>query len=166
MPRAADVRFGRADVADGEPQHKSVVQFRVRDKDLARSIDGLHDRFVKGVRARSPFGLRFAFALFRKRAKTDRAEGNGREQLPCRRRGFDPRGKTAREATVLAYARAEPLLAEVAYDHPELERAKAPAQLNAVIHAVTHSLVVGRPQILRHEREGAAHCFEASRVED
>ena len=48
----------------------------------------------------------------------------------------DPPGEQPREADVLGEPRADALGAEVAQHHPQLERAKAAAELNAGVHQV------------------------------
>src|SRR5262249_7903514 len=50
LPGARNVGLGRALVADRHPEHEAAVQLRVRDEDLARGVDALHERLVLLVR--------------------------------------------------------------------------------------------------------------------
>src|ERR671938_239534 len=68
---------------------------------------------------------------------------------------------------MLAYARGQALVAEVADNHPEFERAEASPELDAVLRAVAHRLRFGSLQIRRrHKREGAAQGLHVEAVED
>jgi hypothetical protein len=42
-----DIASLRAQVADGEPDRITAVDFRVRDEDLTGGVDGVHDRGVE-----------------------------------------------------------------------------------------------------------------------
>src|SRR5688500_1229065 len=94
IPRSPDMHFGRAEVADREPQREPPVEPGVRDEDLSASVDGFEKAFVESVG-------RDRAAKRRPGAKTDDAEGDRGETLELRR-PIDPGCEQSREPHVLA----------------------------------------------------------------
>ena len=66
---------------------------------------------------------------------------------------------------MLAQARGDAVDAEPADLHPELERAEAAAELDAVLVEVVHAAGVGRAQVLGDEAEGVAERLRAAEQE-
>ena len=64
-----------------------------------------------------------------------------------------------------AQPRAQAFRAEVAQDHPQLQRAEPPAELHAGVHQVPHRAGLGRPQVLGRERERLAQHVHPPAVE-
>ena len=100
----------------------------------------------------------------RRIAEADEGEGDGRDDFPFGL-GSHPVGEVARERAMGADARGEPGSAEAANDHPELERAKASAELDTIVHEVDDRLALGRDEVLVHQREGTREDVRLGREE-
>src|SRR3954468_18471299 len=84
------------------------------------------------------------------------AEWNGRDALePIAL--VDPSSERARERHVTRQRASQSLRAEVPQDHPQLQRAESPSELNARVHQVANACVsFSRLQIVRRQRKRLA----------
>src|SRR5437773_11700946 len=57
---------------------------------------------------------------------------------------------------MLTNALSQTFMTEIANDHPQLQRPKTAAKLNAVVRSAAHFVLLRRPQIFGHERKSAA----------
>src|ERR671939_56357 len=101
----------------------------------------------------------------RPQPKADDAEWNRRGALEYGAL-VDPAREELRETHVLGKAGAEPVRSEVAHHHPQLQRAKAPTQLDAGVHQVLDTrFPFARAEILRRERERTAKRIHPAAIE-
>src|SRR5947208_7564301 len=101
----------------------------------------------------------------RPRPETDDAERRRREPLEIRV-AVHPRGKLLGEAHMPGKRPSQLFGAEMAEDHPELERTEPPPELDSGVHQIAHSaLTLGSSQVLRNQRERRAHHIHSTTVE-
>src|SRR5687767_10727934 len=114
-PRPLYVPFQGVEITDREPKRIPAVELGMRQENLARGVDLFEQAFVEFVRVLC--------------AEADDAERYRRGSFEIGR-GVDPSGEQPRQADVLAEPGSHALGAEMAQHHPQLERAKAPPELN------------------------------------
>src|SRR5688572_14153599 len=103
----------------------------MREQRLAGGIDAVHDGFIESIEVLVTLGRLNPFHA-RACPKADESERDRGHQFPFGR-FLDPGSKDLRQPTVLADARGQTLLAEVANDHPQLQCAEASPELNAIV---------------------------------
>ena len=65
---------------------------------------------------------------------------------------------------MFANARGEPFAAKIADDHPKLERAKTPPELDAVIRSAANLPLLRRAQVFRHQGKRAPQQIHPAAV--
>src|SRR2546422_232970 len=103
----------------------------MRDEEAPARVDVVQDALVELLQ------LYLVVDILRVCSQADEAKGRRSHQLIAWGLA-DLLRQPLGEATMLANAGRQPLLSEVAHDHPELERAEAAPQRVAVIHQVWH----------------------------
>src|SRR5579859_2932153 len=69
---------------------------------------------------------------------------------------------------MLVDTRGHPLLPKIAHNHPEFERAKAPAKRSSIVHQIRNIVpsALCVTQVFRNEAKSSFYHFGLSRVED
>src|SRR4051812_33888481 len=131
FPRTPYMPLLGPDIADGETQGVPAVKLRMRQECLARCVHAVQNRRVDA--------LQRVFVIDARRviAEADNAERHRRQSVPIRS-VVDPGGKCASEIDVSLEPSADAVGAEIAEHHPQLQRAKAPTELDAGVHQVLH----------------------------
>ena len=116
LPRPADVVLGRPEMADREADHVATGQFAVGKEHFARGVQGIQQIGVE------PFERRLVpVGAGRPGAEADDGERYRRQPFKIRV-GVDPAGEALGQTHVFAQPPPDPLGAEVAQHHPELQR--------------------------------------------
>src|SRR6185437_12878980 len=164
-----------AEVADGEANDLLMVEYGSGDEHPAGVVDAVHDGAVLLVDFLvAPLGCAWLNSLaggvtvrltcmLASEAEADHAERHGRDDLKA---AFgvisDQRGKVAGPLDVLAQHGLDAVAAEVAQHEPELERAEAVAERDAIVHQVVGARIGLGLEVVGREREGAPQDVRTS----
>src|SRR4249920_3115797 len=119
-------------MADGDSDRNCAAHPSTRDEYIAVAIHFVNDLLIGIVQFRVAQA-----SSTRIPSKADHAEGDRSETFEILM-GIHPSGKLLGERDVVAEDLADPLRAIRAQNHPEFQRAKTAAQLNAGVHQIVN----------------------------
>src|SRR5260221_8047943 len=130
IPCSPDVALGRLQMADSQTERQALAQPRVGQEDFAGPIDQIEEAFIGGIQVRRGQHPRRGIP-----PEADDAEWDRRETFEVGV-GVDPRRKLLCEPDVFSDVLADGARAKRTKNHPELQRAEPPAELDAGVHQI------------------------------
>ena len=158
LPCPANVLLGRAQMADRNSDRDSAAQARVRQEDLARLVHEINELLVCRIQGGVGRQRRCRFP-----SEADDAERNRGEAFEVGVR-IDPACEHLRQSDMLGEVLANGARAERPQHEPQFERAETASELNAGVHQIPRGFGLGRPEVLRRQRERGADDVHAPAV--
>src|SRR4029450_2835449 len=130
--------FRGVQITDRQPERIAVAELRMREEHFTGGVEPFEERGIDLVRSARP--------------ETHDAERYGSSSLEFVR-GVHPRREQACEPDVFSEPRSNPLSAEMTQDHPQLQSAEPPTELDAGVHQISDFTALRGLEILRRQRE-------------